>query len=560
MLETVPERGTRISVVRLADFALGLAEDDRRPDEGSICERDGWAAGVVGTVDNLQQLRGASPAEAVLELIRSNGPQELNQLRGVFAAVVTDGRRAWAARDQLGTETLYYHVAGDRLLLVSEPKQLTAVPGVHLQPDLEIVEAIFYGENYEPDRSVYRNVGRVQMASYVEWDATHLRVGRYWHPARLFETARLSPADIRDRFDELMSQAVRRTLRGDDAILLSGGIDSPAVAAYAGSRERQNGQRPVGAISGVYPKHPSVDETPLIQMLAKEFGLELHTYEPPPLSLKCLAHWVRTFDGPWSAWHPGLTEFSYQLAASLGYKVLLTGFFAENVADLHRGLVPYLVSRGRVRPAMKHLRYRRAIGTTREANARLVASTLLPRWVMARRRRRLPVAIIPSWMDRNRLAERDAAITVAPRNQWKTAQLGFLSGQHPSMEAFAKLQARWGIRARHPFSDVDLWEFFVSLPAQDKHPDGRGKALLRNVLRGRVPDVILTRRKVVFNAFITDRIDYDSLRHWLIDPEVRIRGIDYPLLAERLTAQNMSMSEFMSAKDLATAHAFLAQW
>ncbi|MGH7444949.1 MAG: asparagine synthase-related protein [Longimicrobiales bacterium] len=561
MLETVPERGTRISVVRAGAFALGLAGDERAPAEGSICESGGWAAVVVGTFDNLTELRaGTTPAEAVVEIIRSRGPAGLNHLRGVFAAVVTDGERVWAARDHVGTETLYYHASPGRLLLVSEPKQLKAVPGVRLEPDLEVVEAIFYGEEYAPHRSVYRGVDRLEMASYLEWADSPVRVSRYWHPARLFETARLTPAEIGERFDELMTQAVRRTLRGNDAILLSGGIDSPAVAAYIGSRDRGPGERPVGAISGVFPGHPSVDERALVEMLAAEYGLELHTFAPPPLKLDGLADWVRTFDGPWSAWHPGLTELTYRFAAELGYSVLLTGFFAENVADLSRGVVPYLVSRGRIRHALAYLGHRRAGGATRESSVRLLASTLYPRWTMAHRRRKRPVAIIPSWMDAKRLAERDAAHAVAPRAQWKSAQLGFLNGQHPSMEAYAKLQARWGIRARHPWSDVDLWEFFVSLPAQDKHPDSRGKALIRNVLRGRVPDVILDRGKVLFNAYFTDRIDYGSLRQWLNDPPVRLGGIDYPKLAERLAAEDLPMSEFMSVKDLATAHAFLAQW
>src|SRR5207249_1508506 len=35
---------------------------------------------------------------------------------------------------------------------------------------------------------------------------------------------------------------------------------------------------------------------------------------------------------------------------------------------------------------------------------------------------------------------------------------------------------------------------------------------------------------------------------------------DYEKLAERLAAGDLPMSEFMWAKDLATAHAFLAQW
>lgn len=561
MLTAVPERGSEIRLARAGSFVLGLATDERLPGEGSICEDRGWAAVLVGTLDDMsEQQGGVSAAQAVLETVRAGGPEALNRLRGVFATVVTDGRRVWAARDHAGTETLYYHESPGHLLVVSEPKQLEAVPGIQLEPDVDVVEAIFYGEDYEPRRSVYRGVQRLPMASYLEWSATGSWLSRYWRPEALLETARLRPAEIAERFDELMSRAVRRTLRGTTAVLLSGGIDSPAVAAYAGARHPPCGGRAVGAISAVYPHHPSVDEQALIEMLAAEYGLELHTFTPGPLKLDRLAEWVRTFDGPWTAWHPGWAEESYRFAADRGYSVVLTGFFAELLADLSRGVVPHLVATGRVRPALAYLADRHARGASRAASLRMLVSTLAPRWAMSLYRRRRPVALIPPWLDARRLSQRDGAQAAAPRAVWKRSQLGFLAGPQPSMEAYAKLQARCGVRARHPWSDVDLWEFFLSLPAEAKHPDSRSKALLRNVLRGRVPDLILDRRKIVFNAFITDRIDYASLRRWLVDPPVRLAGIDYDALAERLAAENLPMSEFMWAKDLATAHAFLAQW
>src|SRR2546430_3450865 len=236
MLTAVPDRGSRPHLARAGSFVLGLAADERLPDEGSICEDRGWAAVVVGTLDDVREQKGgASAAHVVLETIRAGGPEGLNRLRGVFATVVTDGRRVWAARDHVGTETLYYHEIPGRLLLVSEPKQLEAIPGIRLEPDVEVVEAIFYGEESEPRHSVHRGVFRLGMASYLEWSETGSRVGRYWRPERLLQTARLTPADIAERFDELLCRAVRRTVRDRTAVLLSGGMGSPAGGPSTGT-------------------------------------------------------------------------------------------------------------------------------------------------------------------------------------------------------------------------------------------------------------------------------------------------------------------------------------
>jgi hypothetical protein len=39
-----------------------------------------------------------------------------------------------------------------------------------------------------------------------------------------------------------------------------------------------------------------------------------------------------------------------------------------------------------------------------------------------------------------------------------------------------------------------------------------------------------------------------------------VRGVDYALLAQRLDARDLSLPEYIWAKDLAGVHAFLGLW
>jgi Asparagine synthase len=117
------------------------------------------------------------------------------------------------------------------------------------------------------------------------------------------------------------------------------------------------------------------------------------------------------------------------------------------------------------------------------------------------------------------------------------------------------------VRTRRPWADVDLWEFFLSLPVETKFPDNESKTLVRRLLRGRVPTAILKRRdKTVFDESIMAHVDYQTLRRWLVQPEYRLTGVRYDLLEERLDRQSLDLSEFMWAKDLASVHAFLSLW
>ena len=55
---------------------------------------------------------------------------------------------------------------------------------------------------------------------------------------------------------------------------------------------------------------------------------------------------------------------------------------------------------------------------------------------------------------------------------------------------------------------------FHLAPAEDKAPEHGRKKLVRKLLRGKVPDVILDRKhKTGFDESILARVDYDSLRN-----------------------------------------------
>lgn len=178
-------------------------------------------------------------------------------------------------------------------------------------------------------------------------------------------------------------------------------------------------------------------------------------------------------------------------------------------------------------------------------------------------RRRGPAVRVglPAWVDAGRMTRAELAQLVPGRDRWANAQLAALGGPGLTMEADEVCQELSGIMSRRPWADVDLFEFFLSLPAETKYQGRRRKDLIRVLMRGRVPDSVLDRpTKTLFNASIMARIEYDELRRWLVDPPVRVGGVRYDLLADRLRQEDLSLIEYQWAKDLACVQAFLALW
>jgi len=111
---------------------------------------------------------------------------------------------------------------------------------------------------------------------------------------------------------------------------------------------------------------------------------------------------------------------------------------------------------------------------------------------------------------------------------------------------------------RRPLVDVDLWEFLLSLPAHLKYPGPLGKTIIRDALRGRIPDQVLDRSdKTGFNEDIRQRTNYPALRKWILGTDFQLKGIRYSVLEQRLRGEDLDLGELNALGYLAGIHAFV---
>lgn len=569
MAAAVPHRGSLVEILVHGRCALACVNGAETTDAG-VATSGGVATAFVGRLDNAAELaaslgREAPPAElgpagllaAGFEVYGKRLPE---RLRGVFAAVVTDGDHVHAFRDQLGYGLLFYRTDEQGFYAATEAKQVVAGAGIRKEPDVDVVERIVFNDLADDMPCALRGVRRLPKATLLATTDDDVRLERYWRPETLLETASISAADVQERFDELLGQAVSRCLTGQDVVSLSGGIDSPAVAAFAAPRHIELDGGPLQALTAVYPRFRSVDERVYVELLADRFAIPLHTYEPRANPLDDLGEWVALADGPYPAASLALYAEYYRGARERGFRTVLSGEHAEFVFALNWFLIEHLITHARLDAVRRQLAVRRAKGESVASLAWLVTRSMAPGSLLAARERRRPLGL-PAWLDVRKASERLATSYASPRSRWTMLQLSGFIGPGISAEAEAVCQAVCGVQARRPWTDVDLFEFFLSLPAEVKFPDTGGKNLVRGLLRGRVPDEILDRRdRTYFNESLLADLDYATLRRYLIDPEHRFPGVDYELLADHLRREKFDALDFNWARQLATAHAFLAQW
>lgn len=178
-------------------------------------------------------------AADVVALYRKHGfVDALAHIDGDFALALFDRSHdtLWVARDRFGIKPLYYSHRPERFAFASQPRNLLALDDVSPAPNRAFV-ARFAGLHYrtfdnEPRESPYADITQLPAAHYLEVRGGTLRELPYWTLVGDPDLAETEAA-LAERYRELLLDAVkrRRVVAHKPAFTLSGGMDSSSVIA-----------------------------------------------------------------------------------------------------------------------------------------------------------------------------------------------------------------------------------------------------------------------------------------------------------------------------------------
>ena len=181
-----------------------------------------------------------SDTEVILHAYRQWGEECLALLKGMFAFCIWDSekRELFLARDRMGIKPLYYTVLpGNTFLFASEIKALLRYPGMKKTMYVPAIDNLLtYGFNIAP-HTFFEGVEQLLPGHCMKVSQRGISRKEYWD---IDLEAPLFAGDERELAARLrveIEEAVRHTLVSDVpvAAYLSGGIDSSAVAGiYSG--------------------------------------------------------------------------------------------------------------------------------------------------------------------------------------------------------------------------------------------------------------------------------------------------------------------------------------
>ena len=270
----------------------------------------------------------------LVHLYEQEGEAFARRLRGMFAVALWDSRRRRLvlARDRYGIKPLYYRADADGLEFASE---LRSLPRGEI--DLDALEAFLAFNSIPAPLTIFREAHKLPPGHVLVWEDGNLSLERYARPAPAPE-ADLRDDDEAELIEELRSRlrdSVRAHLLADVpvGVLLSGGIDSSALAALAA----QETAAPVRTFSIGFEER-SFDELSDARLVAERYGTRHRELVLRPDAALLLPALADAFDEPFADSSALPTYLVSQLAAE-DVKVALSG---EGGDELFGGYYTYV--------------------------------------------------------------------------------------------------------------------------------------------------------------------------------------------------------------------------
>jgi asparagine synthase (glutamine-hydrolysing) len=443
--------------------------------------------GIAGRIDEL------ADSALVLRAYAQWGQDCLRHLVGAYTLAVWDAREhcLMVARSAVDGPCLWFHTTPDAVTFATMPKGLFAVPGIVRACDEQFLADYLARAGVDPSASFYRGIsrllpGQVLIVGRAGWSLRH-----HWQPDLTREIRFPRDEQYVEALVELLDRVVKDHLRSlsPAGVMLSGGLDSTAVAALASEILGRDGQRlaaftevPRAGFDGTLISGRYADETPYVEAMARRYSnLDIN-----------LIHTDRQFylDGLESFFQS--TEVPFPNASNrVWYEAILRAAERSGTCVLlHGGMGNLTMSWGGGGLLAHVLAF--------VPNAVYLAVDRLRGGVATSLRDQSPIhadfALANRVEERSRETGRHLRFrSRADRRPGRARSI--LAGISRADGLGAGYEALFGVTGRDPTADVRVVEFCLAVPEEQYRRDGDTRWLIRRSMASRVPPQVLANRK-----------------------------------------------------------------
>ena len=509
--------------------------------------------------------RTRSDTETIVHAYEQWGEACVHRFRGMFAFAIWDApkRRLLLVRDRLGIKPVYWTRTSEALLFGSEIKAILASGLIQPQANLAVLPEVLSTRYTSSEDTMFRGIHKLLPGHLLVFENGKITTRQYWDvPARGTAGAESSAANPVERFKELLEESVKLRLMADVPLgmFLSGGIDSSAIAALMARMI----DRPLQTFSVAF-KDRAFNELEYAREVATAIGAVSHEIVIDDRDFfGALPKLIWHEDEPVA--HPSSVPLYFVSALARQHvTVVLTGEGSDELLAGY-GKYPRVAWNWRAGTIYERM----MPGAMRASIARGVIPMLPPALARYARRSFLAMDRTPESMFFDNfasigLADQRQLLSPALRETATDAgaygsSLGYFNARTGGSTLLDRLlyadiktylvellmkqdqmSMAASIESRVPFLDHKLVEYAAALPDHWKLNGWTTKRILRESMKGLLPDSILHRPKLGFPVPFASwtRGAWNSVaRDVLLDRRSRERGLIDPEAVDGLLADH----------------------
>jgi asparagine synthase (glutamine-hydrolysing) len=446
------------------------------------------------------------------------------EIKGSFATILhmRGEKKVRISRSPIEAPPLHIWRDARKLIVASTPHAIFATGEVERKLDEQKIADTLFLNYYDAERSWFQGVNRLPVGSRAIVTPDQITVTRYYDLSDVPDIRLARDEDYPAAASALLEEGTRVAMENSSnpAVMLSGGYDSQALAAYAVDI-RQGGNVvgftsvPEGGWDRRTPENQFGDERDHVMAFAAMYpAFERELVDAKGLSFdhQLEAMFLLGNASPRNGLNFFWIHEILARAKKRGCDVILSGEGGNATFSFAgEGALATWFQQGRWASLLRELK---ALGRERSALRVFASEVVLPlvpdpiwKSIMFLRHGRAPSfyeswsPLNPAWAAEMRVEERAREMgydflyrPFKSSREWRVAALSDFSNEGGDIiQAF---ELRHGLPIRFPTMYRPLLEFCMGIPDDQYLRDGQRRWLAKRMLRGRVPDIVLKENRL----------------------------------------------------------------
>ena len=441
-------------------------------------------------IDLGYEFNGYCDTEVILKAFVEYGTTIFNKFNGIFSfAIWNDSKKELTlVRDHFGIKPLYYSIIDNTIIFSSEIKSILKYPGFQVAIDAEGISELFgIGPAHTPGTCVFKNIFEIKPAHFGIFNAYGFKSYRYW---------KMETKEHKDDFKttctkihNLLDDSIKRQLVSDVPLcaMLSGGLDSSIIVAYASNYFKKNNLPPLKTLSIDYVDNDK-------NFVKSDFQPNSDNY------------YINIMQKNFNTNHTNIIIDTPELADALKDAMIARDF--PGMADVDSSLLLFC----------KHIKNHATVALSGECSDEIFAgypwffredalkSGTFPWSIAINERQKLLNENLRSKINLKdyidfRYNESISEIEFSYSDSEETKEKRIISYltinwfMQTLLDRSDRMSMYNGLELRVPFCDYRLVEYMWNVPWEMKALNGREKGLLRYVVKDLLPEEIVNRKK-----------------------------------------------------------------